>query len=140
VRRGFKADAERISVRVRQDLGISATAVLPLERACTSLGLEVRSAADLIDIDRLTKIEQVQPGAFSACTFEIGDRRIIVWNPLSSPARTSSDITHELSHMLLKHQVQTVHIVGEPAFSDAIRKRNKRRTGSSAAFCRDSFS
>ncbi|MBA3916445.1 MAG: ImmA/IrrE family metallo-endopeptidase [Acidobacteriales bacterium] len=116
MRRGFKADAEGISAEVRQDLGITATAALPLERACASLGVEVRSAADLIEIDRLAKIEQVQPGAFSACTFEIGDRRIIVWNPLSSPARTSSDITHELSHILLKHRVQNIHIVGELTF------------------------
>jgi len=116
VRRGFKADAERISAKVRQDIGVTATAALPLERTCASLGVEVRSAADLIDIDRLTKIEKVQPGAFSACTFEIDDRRIIVWNPLSSPARRSSDITHEISHILLKHQVQSVHVVGELTF------------------------
>ncbi|MEV2240141.1 ImmA/IrrE family metallo-endopeptidase [Micromonospora sp. NPDC049891] len=58
----------------------------------------------------------MQPGAFSACTFEISDRRIIVWNPLSSSARRSSDIAHELGHILLKHQVQNVHVVGEMTF------------------------
>ena len=80
------------------------------------LGAELRSAADLIDISRLQQIDALQPGAFSACTFEIGDRRVIVWNPLSNPGRTQSDIAHELSHLDLQHKVQEVNTVGDLTF------------------------
>lgn len=116
MRRGFKAEAERLSERVRADLGLASDAQLPLDLLGGTLGAELRSAGDLIDVSRLAEIDKRQPGAFSACTFEIGDRRVIVWNPLSSQGRRSSDIAHELSHLLLKHSVKDVHTVGGLTF------------------------
>jgi len=80
------------------------------------LGLEVRCADELIDIAKLEAIERLQPGAFSACTFEIGDRRVIVWSPFASVGRTQSDIAHEVSHLLLKHQVKQIERVGKLSF------------------------
>jgi Zn-dependent peptidase ImmA (M78 family) len=116
MRRGFKAEAERLSEKVRKDLCLKPTDQLPLDRLAASLNAELRSAADLIDIERLEEIDALQPGAFSACTFEIGDRRAIVWNPLSNPGRITSDIAHELSHLLLKHAVKDVQVVGDLTF------------------------
>jgi hypothetical protein len=134
VRRGFKADAERLGDQVRADLGLGRTDKLPLDRLAANLGAELRSAGDLIDISRLEEIERRQPGAFSACTFEIGQRRIIVWNPLSSEARTNSDIAHELSHLLLKHAVKDVQTVASSHSSAAIQTKSRKQTGSPAAF------
>jgi Zn-dependent peptidase ImmA (M78 family) len=116
VRRGFKAEAERLSERVRDDLGLKRADQLPLDRLAASLGSELRSAVDLIDINRLVEIDTLQPGAFSACTFDIGDRHVIVWNPLASPGRRTSDIAHELSHLLLNHAVKEVQTIGELTF------------------------
>jgi Zn-dependent peptidase ImmA (M78 family) len=116
MRRGFKAEAERLSETVRAGIGIRPTARFPLDQLAASLNAELRSAADLIDISRLQQIDTLQPGAFSACTFEIGDRRVIVWNPLSKPGRITSDIAHELSHLLLKHAVRDVQTVGDLTF------------------------
>lgn len=116
VRRGFKAEAERLSETVRADLKLAPSDALPLGELATFLGAELRSAADLIDVSRLTAIDQLQPGAFSACTFEIGPRRVIVWNPLASRGRRTSDIAHELAHLRLKHAVKTVHAVGGLTF------------------------
>ena len=116
MRRGFKAQAERRSIELREELGLRDRDELPMELLANRLGAELRSAADLIDISRLERIDALQPGAFSACTFEIGDRRVIVWNPLSTAARTQSDIAHELSHLELKHKVQEVKTVGDLTF------------------------
>jgi Zn-dependent peptidase ImmA (M78 family) len=116
VRRGFKAEAERLSERVRDDLGLKRADQLPLDRLAASLDSELRSAVDLIDINRLVEIDTLQPGAFSACTFDIGDRHVIVWNPLASPGRRTSDIAHELSHLLLNHAVKEVQTIGELTF------------------------
>jgi Zn-dependent peptidase ImmA (M78 family) len=116
VRRGFKAEAERLSEKVREDLRLKKTDPLPLDRLATSLDAELRSAAELIDTSRLAEIDNLQPGAFSACTFDIGGRHIIVWNPLASPGRRTSDIAHELSHLLLKHAVRDVQTIGELTF------------------------
>ena len=116
MRRGFKAEAERRSIELRTELGLQPSDHLPLKLLADHLGAELRSAIDLIKLSRLQQIDTLQPGAFSACTFEIGERRIIVWNPISTPARTRSDIAHELSHLLLQHRVQEVHTVGELTF------------------------
>lgn len=116
MRRGFKAQAERRSIELREELGLRDRDELPMELLANRLGAELRSAAELIDISRLERIDALQPGAFSACTFEIGDRRVIVWNPLSTAARTRSDIAHELSHLDLKHKVQEVQTVGDLTF------------------------
>jgi Zn-dependent peptidase ImmA (M78 family) len=116
VRRGFKAESERIADQMRSELHVPATEALRSQALAAHLGLEVRSAGDLIDVSKLQALEQLQPGAFSACTFEIGDRRIIVWNPLSSPARTQSDIAHEAAHVLLRHEVKRVERVGSFTF------------------------
>lgn len=116
MRRGFKAEAERLSEQVRRELGLGKTDPLPLDRLAASQGAELRSAGDLVDVSRLAEIDELQPGAFSACTFEIGDRKVIVWNPLASPGRRTSDIAHELSHVLLKHAVKEVHTIGVLTF------------------------
>ena len=116
MRRGFKAEAERLSDQVRNDLGLKKADRLPLDRLADSQRAELRSAGDLIDIDRLRAIDELQPGAFSACTFEIGERRVVVWNPLSSAGRRTSDIAHELSHILLEHAVKEVQSIGELTF------------------------
>lgn len=116
MRRGFKAEAERLSETLRADLKLAASDALPLDRLAALLQAELRSASDLIDLSRLAVIDELQPGAFSACTFEIGSRRVIVWNPLSSPGRRTSDIAHELSHLLLKHSVKDVQTIGALTF------------------------
>lgn len=116
MRRGFKTHAERRSVELRAELGLRDRDRLPMEVLAQHLGADLRSASDLIDVTRLQQIEDLQPGAFSACTFEIGDRRVIVWNPLSTPPRTQSDIAHELSHLDLKHKVQEIKTVGDLTF------------------------
>lgn len=116
MRRGFKAEAERLSEQVRGELDLKTADRLPLDRLAALLGAELRSADDLIDIERLVEIEELQPGAFSACTFEIGDRRVIVSSPLASPGRRTSDLAHELSHLLLKHAIKDVQSIGGLTF------------------------
>lgn len=116
MRRGFKAEAERTADRLRNELGLGSKDVINVDALAKHLGLEVRSAADLVDVARLEELERLQPGSFSACTFEIGPRRIVVWNPLSTPARTRSDVAHEIAHVLLKHEVKKLERVGSFTF------------------------
>lgn len=68
-------------------------------------------------MDSLRELESVQPGAFSAATFHLaGGRTIAVYNPCNEPARTKSDIAHELAHILLGHEVREVQQIGGHAF------------------------
>jgi Zn-dependent peptidase ImmA (M78 family) len=62
-----------------------------------------------VDRARLEELERIQPGAFSAATFHPPDgKTVAVCNPCSDPARTNSDIAHELSHILLDHDVREI--------------------------------
>lgn len=116
MRRGFKAEAERIASRVRRQMGVSATEALDTRALARHAGAEVRDAQELTSLERLEELEAIQPGAFSACTFTIGDRHVIVYSPLSSPGRTQSDIAHEVAHLLLGHEVNTVKRIGDLSF------------------------
>ncbi|WP_412521327.1 ImmA/IrrE family metallo-endopeptidase [Actinomadura madurae] len=55
--------------------------------------------------------------AFSAASFHLpGDRVVIVCNPLNDPARTNSDIAHEIAHILLRHEVRELQTLGGNVF------------------------
>lgn len=95
---------------------LSATSPLLAQDLAKHLGLEVRAASDLVPLYDLEALEELQPGAFSACTFEIGARKIVVFNPLSTPGRTQSDIAHEVAHVLLEHDVKTLERIGAFTF------------------------
>lgn len=113
--RGFKANAERESLRLRSELGIRATQVLDVTKLAGHMGVQIVSAADLIDIGRLEELERIQAYSFSAATFEVAGHTIIVSSPLRTSGRSASDIAHELSHLLLKHELSEVReISGVP--------------------------
>lgn len=115
VRRGFRAEAERISAALRNDLGIAAADPLPLDEAARVRSAKVVSAADLVEIERLAELERLQAFAFSACTFDVGNKAVIVFNPLRSEPRQRSDVAHELSHLLLRHELTEIReVAGVP--------------------------
>lgn len=80
------------------------------------IGATVRRADELTSREKLETLEEVQPGAFSACTFTIGDRHVIVYNPLASMGRTQSDVAHEVAHIMLDHEMKSVETIGGLTF------------------------
>jgi Zn-dependent peptidase ImmA (M78 family) len=116
LRRGFRAEAERIAAGVRDDLGVQHADPLPLTEAAEARNVRVVSAADLIDSDRLAELERIQAFSFSACTFQIDDRSVIVYNPIRSEARRRSDVAHEFSHLLLGHDLTEIREVAGVLF------------------------
>ncbi|HUY08334.1 MAG TPA: ImmA/IrrE family metallo-endopeptidase [Candidatus Dormibacteraeota bacterium] len=116
MRRGFKAEAERVAQTIRQELGKGAADRLDAVELARHIGAEVRRADELTSLSKLRKLEEIQPGSFSACTFTIGSRVVIVFNPLASAGRTQSDIAHEVSHLLLAHQMTVIQTLGSVRF------------------------
>jgi hypothetical protein len=116
VRRGFKAEAERLSASVRREMGKRPSEYVDAVDLARHAGAEVRCADELTSLAKLQELDELQPGAFSACTFTIGDRHIVVYSPLASPGRTQSDIAHEIAHLLLKHSVKSVETIGGVSF------------------------
>ncbi|MHB8465515.1 MAG: ImmA/IrrE family metallo-endopeptidase [Acidimicrobiales bacterium] len=116
MRRGFKAEAERLADGVRADMGKRPSDPMDAVELARHAGAEVRCADELTSTEKLQTLEELQPGAFSACTFSIGTRHIVVYSPLASPGRTQSDIAHEVAHILLKHAMKTVETIGGVSF------------------------
>jgi Zn-dependent peptidase ImmA (M78 family) len=102
--------------RVRTEMGKRSADPLDALELAEHVGADVRRADELTSLAKLQALEELQPGAFSACTFTIDGRHIIVYNPLASPGRTQSDIAHEAAHILLEHQLKTVQTVGGVSF------------------------
>lgn len=114
MRRGFKAEAERIAAQLRTDLDIAPNTRIDLDDLAVHIGVELRDAADLIDVALLEQLDELQPRCFSAATFHLPDGRIVaVTNPVgTTDARRCSDLAHELSHVVLKHEIRRVQRVG----------------------------
>ena len=110
MRRGFKAEAERLAERTRASMGLRPRDRLDIRDLASHLKVEVIPADHLVDRSRLEELERLQPGAFSAATFQLPQgRTVAVYNPCSDPPRTNSDIAHELAHILLDHEIREIH-------------------------------
>ena len=117
LRRGFKSEAERIAKGVRADLGLGAADPVTPDALAELLGVEVRAGDELIPRSRFVALNELQPDAFSACTFRPSDDRVvIVFNPLSAPSRRTSDLAHEFAHILLDHDLSRVETLGDVTF------------------------
>lgn len=114
--RGFKAEAERTAQRLRTELGIAPHDPINMVDLARHLNITVVSAQELVDLQRLEELERIQTFAFSACTFRIQGRDIVVTNPLRQPGRQASDIAHEISHLILKHELTEIRVVADVPF------------------------
>lgn len=116
MRRGFKAEAERVAEGVRKEMRLKPADRLDAAVLAAHIGMDVRQADALVDRSKLSALERLQPGAFSACTLTIGTKKFLIVNPLASAGRTQSDIAHEVAHVLLEHRLGEVQQVGGLAF------------------------
>jgi Zn-dependent peptidase ImmA (M78 family) len=108
LRRGFKADAERLSLEVRAEVGLGPFRRLdPLRLAehleipvlaMSSLGLQDSTVAASVAV-----LQTSEQAAVSALTVMRGTARVVVYNDVHSPGRIANSITHEISHGVLLH-------------------------------------
>jgi Zn-dependent peptidase ImmA (M78 family) len=116
MRRGFKAEAERLAAQVRTDMGLGPYKPMNIKALLRHVGAQLRTADELTSLTKLEELEALQPGAFSACTFDLGIRKVVVVSPLSTDERRNSDASHEASHLLLDHKVREVEQLGGLSF------------------------
>lgn len=106
--RGFKTNAERTADELRTAVGARNDRPLDLGTLAEHVGARIMAADELVPIERLQEIERLQAFGFSACTFDIDGCVVVVYNPLRKPDRRASDITHELAHLILEHDLSEV--------------------------------
>ena len=106
LRRGFKAEAERLARDIWSDMGLTPDDRMEAVNLAEHIGCIVRPADALVDLAKLNALHRIQKDAFFACTFKLpGDRYAIVFNPLMSHRRRNSDIAHEVAHIVLGHRL-----------------------------------
>lgn len=108
--RGFKARAERTSMGLRGELGLSAFERLDPHRLAAFLQVQLIGPAEVpgINTEMLDQLLKADPWGWSALTIVQGEAAIVIYNPEHSPGRQASDITHELAHIILGHQPATM--------------------------------
>ena len=101
-RRGFKAEANRIALRVREQMGLTACAPIDPVEVCARFDIKLIPLSQL-DCDCSAFLGQ-DASSFSAMTVPCGWQTAIVHNDSHHPYRQRSNICHELAHCFLGHQ------------------------------------
>lgn len=110
LKRGFKANAERLALQYRDELKIHACAALCAFKLAEHLKVPVFKATELLTLPN--EIEWLSNDCeWSALTMpNFEGTKIILHNPFHSDARQQSDLMHELSHIICEHEhAATLH-------------------------------
>ena len=103
--RGFKTRCENISQSIRADLERLPSDPLSVDILADYLGAQVITPHDIPGMSgqALRVLLEDDADDWSALTISGDGASFIIHNPTHSPGRRSSDIAHELSHLLLRH-------------------------------------
>ncbi len=108
LKRGFKANAERLAVEYREKLGLNPCAPLPASKLAEFLKIHIYPATEFLTSN--SEIASISGNNGFDCRWsalkmqtEAGNI-IIIHNPFHSSGRQQSDIMHELAHIICKHE------------------------------------
>jgi hypothetical protein len=103
--RGFKSWCERSALATRTELSIEAHAPLSARTLAGHLGVFLLTPGELpgLPTEVLHQLTHKDPHGWSAVSFTVEEQVTIIYNGQNSSGRQSSDIMHELSHIILDH-------------------------------------
>ena len=111
--RGFKARCEEMAHSLRVELHLDPTAPLGPNQLASYLDVSIWSVTELdLPEEDVHQLVYEDPDAWSAITVSTSGREAIIVNPNHRGGRYSSDVMHELAHLLLGHQPSTVFFAG----------------------------
>ena len=108
--RGFKTRCENIARSTRVALERRPDDPLAATELANYLGVGIIGPEDIPGMPEsvLRVLLEDEAADWSALTVDNDNRVVIIYNPTSSPGRYSSDISHELSHLILRHSPSTL--------------------------------
>ena len=111
--RGFKTRCEEMAHSLRIELDLDPTAPLSPDQLASYLDVSIWSVTELdLPQEDVRQLVHEDPDAWSAITVSASGREAIIVNPNHSGGRYSSDVMHELAHLLLGHTPITWFFVG----------------------------
>jgi Zn-dependent peptidase ImmA (M78 family) len=104
--RGFKTWCENASASLRSELKLQPVDPLNPRALAEHLEVVVWQAEEIPGIDdgTLNVLLKEDPGSWSAVTVQVDGQAAVVLNSSHSAARTASNLTHEISHLVLGHE------------------------------------
>jgi Zn-dependent peptidase ImmA (M78 family) len=106
LRHGFKASANRLALKLRRGQGRPPEAPIDLEIIAERLEIEIVPLSSFASKHpaAVRQLTVTDSGAFSATTLRIDlGKRVIIHNDTHDRRRQRSNVSHELSHVLLGH-------------------------------------
>jgi Zn-dependent peptidase ImmA (M78 family) len=111
MRRGFKAEAERIALNVRERLGLDPKAPVDPWIYANTLGVVVLDFESLgLPSEHRRQLLEIDPESWSGLTLKDGGKYFVVLNPADPKSRQCNTMMHELAHIHLKHVPKRVDI------------------------------
>lgn len=108
-KRGFKSWCERYAAEKRKELGIKLTDPLDAKALAKNLGVLVWLPENVPSITNdqlriLLRNDGQTASDWSAVTVIVADKKLVILNSSHSEGRQSSDLMHELAHIILEHK------------------------------------
>lgn len=103
--RGFKSRCANLSTQFRLELGLHKYDPLLPHALAEHLGVQLLEPTDIAGLSQ-SALRQLRKDrdAWSAVTVSSGGHDVVIYNSSHIKGRQSSDIMHELSHLILGHK------------------------------------
>ena len=95
--RGFRAQAEKEVLDLREKLGLGVSDVVDLNAAAELFGVTVIDGGELVGVEPFAELNRLQQELFGAALFEVSGRKFIVTNPGVTEARRRTDVAYQLA-------------------------------------------
>ncbi len=113
LRRGFKAEADRIARDLRREMELSQTDPFDPFAASADLCIPLYAFGTVVSDPRSVDAILLRDGRLSAMTIFIGrNQRAIFYDENRASVRVVSDISHEIAHALLFHPAHSLSDLG----------------------------
>lgn len=112
MKRGFKSQCEKRSAELRKLLGLDPASPLSAIELATHVDATIWSIAEIAGLDSsdFQQLTILDADSWSAFTLRINNSHLIVYNSAQSVPRVNSVCMHELSHIILGHELHDANL------------------------------
>lgn len=127
--RGFKSWAERQSISLRTNLSLKPHDPLSAFTLAKLLGVKLFKPQEIPGLDQtsLSQLVQRDRSSWSAVTICLDKHNLVIYNSSHAEQRQSTDIMHELSHIIIGHKPSRFFISPDPNVDFPIRDFDKKQ-------------
>lgn len=110
MRRGFKSQTEKISIQLRNEIGLTVYDQFDPIEFLASKGFVVWFPANIpgISHDHVNQLTKKDPDSWSGVTVKEGEEIAIIVNPSHPATRQANTLMHEWAHVELRHKPNRV--------------------------------